>query len=189
MSTTIIQNPVINSAFVEPKRHFRFDDDGITNETIWQAPAQTDARVHRMRRPRRQRGHARRLAGLPVVERVTRPTWWPPPDGEPIGEERATELVAWLKGIAPPAVELAQSHLLRQSPDTPVFLYAVPARSIAALTLDADMRGLCIGCLSIPGTSGKPTTIGIALQRNGRLAITVLGDDGSDQAWIEIAAV
>jgi len=25
----VIENPVINSAFVEPARHFKFDDDGI----------------------------------------------------------------------------------------------------------------------------------------------------------------
>ena len=28
----VIQNPVINSPFVEPKWHFRFDDDGITDD-------------------------------------------------------------------------------------------------------------------------------------------------------------
>lgn len=34
MSNVVIQNPVINSAFEEPTRHFRFDDDGITNEIV-----------------------------------------------------------------------------------------------------------------------------------------------------------
>ena len=28
----VIQNPVINSPFEEPRRHFRFDDDGITDD-------------------------------------------------------------------------------------------------------------------------------------------------------------
>jgi type III restriction enzyme len=28
----LIDNPVINSPFEEPKRHFRFTDDGITDE-------------------------------------------------------------------------------------------------------------------------------------------------------------
>ncbi len=28
----VIENPVLNSPFAEPTRHFRFDDDGITNE-------------------------------------------------------------------------------------------------------------------------------------------------------------
>ena len=29
-----IENPILNSAYVEPSRHFRFDDDGITDEVI-----------------------------------------------------------------------------------------------------------------------------------------------------------
>ena len=28
----LIENPVINSSFEEPQRHFRFADDGITDE-------------------------------------------------------------------------------------------------------------------------------------------------------------
>lgn len=31
---TIIENPVINSAFAEPARHFRFDHDGITDDIV-----------------------------------------------------------------------------------------------------------------------------------------------------------
>jgi type III restriction enzyme len=30
----VIENPVINSPFEEPRRHFRFDDDGITDEIV-----------------------------------------------------------------------------------------------------------------------------------------------------------
>jgi type III restriction enzyme len=32
--TVTIENPILNSPFVEPTRHFKFDDDGITNEII-----------------------------------------------------------------------------------------------------------------------------------------------------------
>ncbi len=32
MPDVVIENPVINSAFAEPRRHFKFSDDGITNE-------------------------------------------------------------------------------------------------------------------------------------------------------------
>jgi hypothetical protein len=32
----VIENPIINSPFEEPKRHFRFGDDGITNEIVEQ---------------------------------------------------------------------------------------------------------------------------------------------------------
>ena len=34
MPDVVIQNPILNSSFEEPTRHFRFDDDGITNEVI-----------------------------------------------------------------------------------------------------------------------------------------------------------
>ena len=34
MSQVVIENPVINSPFHEPTRHFRFGDEGITNEIV-----------------------------------------------------------------------------------------------------------------------------------------------------------
>ena len=32
MQQVVIENPILNSPFEEPKRHFRFSDEGITNE-------------------------------------------------------------------------------------------------------------------------------------------------------------
>jgi len=34
MAQVVIENPVINSPFAEPRRHFRFSDDGITDEIV-----------------------------------------------------------------------------------------------------------------------------------------------------------
>lgn len=34
MADSVIENPVINSPFNEPRRHFRFSDEGITNEVV-----------------------------------------------------------------------------------------------------------------------------------------------------------
>src|SRR5438105_338986 len=34
MSEVVIENPIINSPFNEPTRHFRFSDEGITNEEV-----------------------------------------------------------------------------------------------------------------------------------------------------------
>jgi type III restriction enzyme len=34
LPTTVIENPVINSPFEEPARHFKFDDEGITNTVV-----------------------------------------------------------------------------------------------------------------------------------------------------------
>ena len=34
MSQVVIENPIINSPFDEPARHFRFSDEGITDEIV-----------------------------------------------------------------------------------------------------------------------------------------------------------
>lgn len=34
MPDVVIENPVLNTAFEEPKRHFCFDEDGITDEMV-----------------------------------------------------------------------------------------------------------------------------------------------------------
>ena len=34
MTQVVIENPVLNSPFAEPTQHFRFTDDGITDEII-----------------------------------------------------------------------------------------------------------------------------------------------------------
>lgn len=36
MKQVVIENPIINSAFQEPQRHFRFDDEGITSDIVEQ---------------------------------------------------------------------------------------------------------------------------------------------------------
>jgi len=34
MPDVVIENPILNSPFGEPARHFRFSDEGITNEIL-----------------------------------------------------------------------------------------------------------------------------------------------------------
>ncbi len=34
MPDTVIDNPILNSPFAEPARHFRFDEEGITSEIV-----------------------------------------------------------------------------------------------------------------------------------------------------------
>jgi len=34
MPDTIIENPTLNSPFREPERHWRFTEEGITNEIV-----------------------------------------------------------------------------------------------------------------------------------------------------------
>lgn len=33
-SQIVIENPILNPPFEEPSRHFRFDDDGITDDIV-----------------------------------------------------------------------------------------------------------------------------------------------------------
>ena len=34
MPPVVIENPILNSAFAEPSRHFRFGEEGITNDVV-----------------------------------------------------------------------------------------------------------------------------------------------------------
>ena len=34
MTQVVIENPILNSPYEEPTRHFRFSDEGITNEIV-----------------------------------------------------------------------------------------------------------------------------------------------------------
>jgi type III restriction enzyme len=34
MADSLIENPILNSPFLEPERHFKFSDEGITNEVV-----------------------------------------------------------------------------------------------------------------------------------------------------------
>jgi len=34
MSQVVINNPILNSPFIEPERHFKFSDEGITSEVV-----------------------------------------------------------------------------------------------------------------------------------------------------------
>jgi type III restriction enzyme len=34
VSQVVIENPILNSPYEEPRRHFRFTEDGITDEIV-----------------------------------------------------------------------------------------------------------------------------------------------------------
>ena len=34
MKQVVIENPILNSPYQEPRRHFRFTEEGITNEIV-----------------------------------------------------------------------------------------------------------------------------------------------------------
>ena len=116
---------------------------------------------------------------------MKQPAWWPLPDGEVIGEERAGELVAWLRTVAPAAVHAARVHLQRDA-TADIRTYAASARVLAEQALDPSMRGLPIGSVSRPGVGGATDTVGISLQRDGRLAVTIREPGEQVQRWVPI---
>ncbi len=84
------------------------------------------------------------------------------------------------------AVEAATTRLQERSSGVEVHTYAVPARVLARQALDVTMRGLSIGSVSRAASSGASDIIGIALQSDGRLAITVREPGADAQTWIPV---
>ena len=56
MSQVVIENPIINSPFDEPTRHFRFTDEGITNEEV--DGRRISSYFVPIARPKKQKGEA-----------------------------------------------------------------------------------------------------------------------------------
>jgi hypothetical protein len=72
--------------------------------------------------------------------------WWPP-ESEPIGQERAAELVQHLRHIAGPVVGDAEADLRsRLDPGAEIIRSGAPAVSIARFSFDDPLvRSLCVG--------------------------------------------
>ncbi len=72
--------------------------------------------------------------------------WWPPVD-EPIGEERASELVRCLRELAGPVVDDAERDLRsRLNPGAEIVRSGSPAGYIARFAFDdPQVRSLCVG--------------------------------------------
>ena len=55
MKQIVIENPVINSAYEGPKRHFKFDDEGITDEIV--EARRTSSYFIPIPKPKKKKGH------------------------------------------------------------------------------------------------------------------------------------
>ena len=56
MRSVVIENPIINSPYDEPTRHFQFSDEGITNEVV--AGRRISSYFVPIAQPRKKRGAA-----------------------------------------------------------------------------------------------------------------------------------
>lgn len=95
--------------------------------------------------------------------------WWPPPDGEPLGQARAEELVAMLILLADPVAEDAEADLRRR-----VGHHAAVIRSrasfsyLAHMALAPEMEALRVG-LVYAERDGDVQQNSLQLRRDGRL--------------------
>jgi len=78
----------------------------------------------------------------------------------------------YLRTVAPAAVDRTRVHLLTIAPDASIRTYAITTTALAKQSLAEEMRGMSIGVVPNAEASGENTTVGIALTRAGRLAIT-----------------
>ena len=102
------------------------------------------------------------------MEQVNCPEWWPLPDGRPLGEKRAAELVAYVRERAEPVIAIAKSYLTQRHPGQDIKVRNPQPASLAKLALDRRMTGLPVGTVSV-GKGSDAHIVRIALDRNGHI--------------------
>jgi hypothetical protein len=113
------------------------------------------------------------------------PAWWPTDDGEPIGEERARDLVGYLRERAPAILELARQHLEQLHPGQAIRTYAVPASQLATASLERHMSRLAIGTVYC-GMGGTSVQVTIGLERNGALVADLSRPTDTVRRWVSV---
>ncbi len=96
------------------------------------------------------------------------PEWWPLPDGNPIGDERATELVAYIRDRATPVIDIAKSYLQQRNPGQEIRVRGSKAGAIAKMSLDRHLTSIQIGTVAA-GTGGNAHIVRIGLDRAGHI--------------------
>jgi len=99
-----------------------------------------------------------------------------------MGTEGAHALIRAVKPHAPKAVAAASAWLRERYPTQMPRASSASLALIARMSMDDTMLGICIGAVSVPGSSGKPVVVGTAITREGHLAITT-PTDGAPQEW------
>lgn len=96
------------------------------------------------------------------------PEWWPLPDGQPIGEERARELVTYIRDRSTPVIEIAKAYLKQRYPAEDIKVRESRFGSLARQSLTPDLTGITIGSVSA-GTGRAAHNVSLGLERTGRI--------------------
>ena len=109
--------------------------------------------------------------------------WWPPPDDELIGEERARDLVRYLRVRAPMVLEVARDELASRHSDADIQTSTVPASELAAMYLARTMTCITTGLVYV-GQAGSTDTIPIQLDRASNERARLSRSSDPLQRWI-----
>lgn len=100
------------------------------------------------------------------------PEWWPLPDNTPIGEERAAELVEYIRSRATPIIDIANAYLKQRNPGQEIRVRSSRVGAIAKLALEPHMTGIPIGTVSA-GIGGNAHIVRIGFDRAGRVTASL----------------
>jgi hypothetical protein len=94
---------------------------------------------------------------------------WPPPDGEPIGIERARASVRWIAAHAPPLVEAAKQLIRERYPESELHVSSANVAHLATWSLLEGMTGLWVGYVWTRVQAGDWAACDIRIRRDSRL--------------------
>jgi hypothetical protein len=102
------------------------------------------------------------------MDHPTCPAWWPLPDGRPIGDKRAPELLAYVRDRSVPVIDIARAYLGQRHPGQPIRVRGAQPAAIARVALARTQTGIPVATVSVgKGNSGH--VIRIILERSGEI--------------------
>lgn len=117
------------------------------------------------------------------------PEWYPPIDEEPLGKERAQELMEYLKIKAPKAAAFARDWLQKHYPDQEITTSPQSVRQLAKAVMTRRDSHLHIGQLSVGQGGLVQVQIMLLMDRTGRISVSIRRLKPSGQrAWSTIVA-
>jgi hypothetical protein len=122
-------------------------------------------------------------------EYIPPPEWYPPIDEEPLGMERAQELLAYLKQKAPKAAAFAREWLEEHYPGQAINNNPQSVRQLAQAVMTRKDSHLYIGQMSVGQGGMAAVQVMFLLDRVGRISLSFRRLQPSGQrSWSTIVA-
>lgn len=96
---------------------------------------------------------------------------WPPPEGRPIGVERAKFYVNWIKVAVRPLIAEAEQVLLNRYPDGEITTTSLSVAEVSTRVIDPHRGELCVGSVWSRQESGSHAEMAIWIEGSGCLVL------------------